>query len=125
MSSGTPIDPNYVPREVVLAKIIFENQEEKPRPVLIISKFSNRAFIPPSRTLICLPITSNQNSDKFMIKITDEDMEEKKFPKPSQVICDQIFTIFKNDVIKRIGKVTPSFYSKIIGFVKTDIIDIG
>ena len=60
-----------------------------------------------------------------MIKITDEDMEERKFPKPSQVICDQIFTIFKNDVIKRIGKVTPSFYSKIVGFVKTDIIDIG
>lgn len=124
MISGIPTEPNYIPREIVLAKITFEHQEEKQRPVLIISKFSNRAFTPSSKTLICLPITSNLNSDKFMIKINNEDMEENRFLKPSQIICDQIFTIFKTDVLKRIGKVTPTFYGKITTFMKTEIIEI-
>lgn len=92
ISSGIPIDPNYVPREVLLARITFPGQPEKKRPILVVSKFSNRSFIPSSSTLVCLPITSNQNLDNYMIKINNKDLEENTFPKASQVIYNQVFT---------------------------------
>lgn len=125
MSSGILIDPLFVPREILLAKIIFSDQSEKRRPILVISKFSDKALMPSSRILVCLAITSNPNSDKFMISISNDDMEEKQFPKPSKVVCDNFFTILKSDVIKRIGKVTPEFYNKICSVIKSDILDIN
>lgn len=125
MSSGIPIDPLFVPREILLAKIIFPDQSEKRRPILVISKFSDKALMPSSRILVCLAITSNPNSDKFMIPISNDSMEERQFPKPSKVVCDNFFTILKSDVIKRIGKVTPEFYNKICNLIKSDVLDIN
>lgn len=73
---------------------------------------------------MCLAITSNTSSDPYMIQIRNADMEENTFPKPSQVVCDNIFTILKTDVVKRIGKVKPQFYETITGMLKTKILEI-
>jgi len=124
MSSGTTTRPRFEAREVLLAKIAFPNGEIKQRPILVISKFSSVIFNPPSSILICLAITSNTNSDPHMIQIRNADMEENTFPRSSQVVCDNIFTILKTDVVKRIGKVKPNFYETVIGMLKTKILDI-
>ena len=124
MSSGIPINPSFEAKEVLLARITFPEQEEKLRPILVISKFSSRAFIPSSSILVCLAITSNRNTDPFMIPISNTDMEVKPLPIPSHVVCNHFFTILKTDVIKRIGKVKPDFYDKVTQFVRSNVLDI-
>jgi mRNA-degrading endonuclease toxin of MazEF toxin-antitoxin module len=124
MSSGTRIEPRFEPREVLLANITFPNQEIKPRPILVISKFSSVSLIPSSTILVCLAITSNTDNDPYMIEIKNSDMEERSFPKQSKVVCNNIFTILKSDVTKRIGKVTPNFYNQITGLLRATVLEI-
>ena len=124
MSSGTRTSIRFEPREVLLAKITFPGKPEKIRPILVISKFSSVVFNPPSQILTCLAITSNTDSDPYMIQIKNSDMEENTFPRPSKVICDNIFTILKTDVTKRIGKVTPLFYDTVTSVLKAKILEI-
>ncbi|MGI0056971.1 MAG: type II toxin-antitoxin system PemK/MazF family toxin, partial [Nitrosarchaeum sp.] len=112
MSFGTRIEPRYEPREILLAIVKFHDQEEPEiRPVLVLSKFS---LTPANEIFICLAISSSlEQNNPFRIDIMGNDTEEGSFPKPSQVVCDNFFTIPKTDVQKRIGKVTIQFYSKI------------
>lgn len=124
MSSGTNTRPRFEPREILLANITFPNQEVKTRPVLVISKFSSVMFTPQSPILIGLAITSNTNSDPFMIEIKNEDMEQKPLEKPSKVVCNNIFTILKTDIIKKIGKVTPTFYTTVTTMLKNKVLEI-
>ncbi len=51
-------------------------------------------------------------------------MEENLFPKPSQIVCTNFFTIAKTDVIKKIGKIKINFYKEIIKKIKDDVLDI-
>lgn len=123
MSSGTRIEPQFESREILLANVKFYNQDEiKIRPVIVISKFStNRSH----DHFICVAVSSQlQQNDPFRIDILDQSTEEGHFPKPSQVVCDNIFTIDKKDVIKRIGMVTIPFYGVITKTLKDKIIQI-
>lgn len=83
MSFGTNTEPYFTPREILLAKINFPGQTEKQRPILVISKFSDKAFEPPSNILICLPITSSPQKYNFKIRIEDQHMESQPLPKVS------------------------------------------
>lgn len=125
MSFGTHTKlPRFEPREVLLAKITFPNKEEKIRPILVISKFSSVIYSPTSLIVVCVSITSNLSNDPFMVEIKNSDMEENIFPKPSQVVCDNFFTVLKTDVKKKIGKVTPTFYARITDILKNSILEI-
>mgnify|MGYP000361916755 CR=1 FL=1 len=125
MSSGTTTNIQYEAREILLANITFPNQVPKNRPIIVISKFSSIMFQPPSDILICLAVTSSITTNPYMIQIKNSDLEENRFPKPSQVVCDNIFTIMKSDVIKKIGKVTPEFYKHVTDLIKKNILEIG
>ena len=122
MSSGTANDIRFEPMEILLARVTFpDTQETKARPVLVISNFSSKARSPESRHFICMPLTSNPNVDSTMIKIENKDLESKPLAKPSQVICNYIFTMTKNDAMKKIGTVTPRFYQQVITTTKQNI----
>ncbi|MFZ0183278.1 MAG: type II toxin-antitoxin system PemK/MazF family toxin [Nitrosotalea sp.] len=108
--------------EILLVTIQFAGQEvSKTRPSLVISKFSMN---PAHDVFIALAITSNPQNDPYMIKIMDSDILQGSLVAPSQVICNHIFTLQKNDVTKSIGKVRPEFFQKIKQILKTDILEI-
>lgn len=86
----------------------FPGQEEKDHYYLIISEYSRN---PANETFVCLPITSWEAEDSFMIKINASDFERGSLAKPSQVVCDNIFTFLKTDADSEKGKVTSIFYS--------------
>ena len=122
MTTGITINAHFEPREILLAGITFPGTSvTKLRPILVISKFSS-VTRGQSQHFICLPITSNDSKDQFMLKIKDEDVKGKPLKKPSQVICNYIFTILKGDVRKKIGAVTPDFYQRIMRIVNQQIL---
>jgi mRNA-degrading endonuclease toxin of MazEF toxin-antitoxin module len=99
----------------------FPGKEEKDRYYLIISDYSRN---PANKTFVCLPITSWEADDSFMIRIMENDFERGNLTKPSQVVCDNIFTFLKEDVDFEKGKVTPVFYSKVTKLLKEKILKI-
>ena len=118
MSSGTPFEP----QEIAITRITFPDQNtEKKRPVLIISKFSKKST---EDIFVCLPITSSLSDDPFGIRINAADMQNGILPLPSQVLCQYYFTKLKIDKEKRVGKVTPQFYQKLKTKIHSDILDV-
>lgn len=99
----------------------FPGKEEKDRYYLIISDYSRN---PANESFVCLPITSWEADDPFMIKMKDNDFERGGLTKPSQVVCDNIFTFLKTDADFEKGKVTPFFYSKVTKLLKEKILKI-
>ena len=124
MSSGQTTNIKFESREILLAQITFPGKETKTRPILVISKFSSISLQPVSEILICLAVTSIDTTNPHMIKIKNSDLEENTFPKPSQVVCNNMFTILKTDVIKRIGKIKPEFYKQVTDLIKKNILEI-
>lgn len=99
----------------------FPGQEEKPRYYLIISEYSRN---PANESFICLPITTWEAEDPFMIKINNSDLQRGSLSRPSQVICDNIFTFLKEDADSEKARVTPIFYSKITKLLKEKILKL-
>ena len=99
----------------------FPGQDEKDRYYLIISEYSR---IPANETFMCLPITTWEKDDPFMIKISDSDFESGSLTRPSQVVCDNIFTFLKQDADSEKAKVTIFFYSEATKLLREKILRI-
>lgn len=78
-----------------------KNSQLKQRPVLIIS--NAKLNIPKFNEIIVLPITSINVEDDFLFFLED-DMLTINLPKNSQVRCQHLLTIHKEDVISFICK---------------------
>lgn len=113
---------NFEPRTIIhVSGINFPGQEEKDRYYLIISEYSRN---PVSETFMCLPITTWEADDPFMVKINANDLERGSLTRPSQVACDNIFTILKEEADSERAKVTSLFYSKVTKLLKEKILKI-
>lgn len=99
----------------------FAGQKSKDRYYVVISKYSK---IPANDTFMCLPITSWERDDPFMIKIRDSDFERGGLTVPSQVACDQIHTFKKERMDSEKGKLKQFFYNKIKQTMKEKILEI-
>ncbi len=110
------------PRDIIQALIQFPNQPQKLRPALVIS---NNFVNQNSDRVIVLPITANPKSDPFMIPIQQQDIESGSLPASSQVVTDNIFTIAQTNYVKTFGRVTPSFYSKVMNQVTQNVLEIN
>jgi mRNA-degrading endonuclease toxin of MazEF toxin-antitoxin module len=122
MTTGlTRIEPKFEPREVVWGEFEFPGEDKKERPLLIISKFSINPYY---QTFICLPITSITSDEPYIEKIMNNDMEDGGLTKPSQVVCNVIYSMEKKAVTKRKGKVSVAFYKKITAKLRDFIIEI-
>ena len=104
--------------EVVLVPFPFTDlSKSKRRPVLIISNAQHNAR---SYDFVCCGITSNLNNQPYSILLDPGDMTEGVLPVRSRIKYDKIFTLEKNLVIKRLGKVN----SVIMGQVRSSVISL-
>jgi mRNA-degrading endonuclease toxin of MazEF toxin-antitoxin module len=112
---------NLKPHEIILADPAYEDQsDKKKRPLLVISK---SLFHQNSRYFVCLGITTNQEKDPYLVPITNKDTEYILKEK-SQVMCKHVVTVPQEKIIKKITKVTPEFYARIMKKVKDDILEL-
>lgn len=115
-------DISFEPRTIVhVSGVAFPGQEAKDRYYLIISEYSRN---PANKTFMCLPLTTWEADDPFMIKINANDLERGNLTKPSQVACDNIFTLLKEEADSEKGRVTTLFYSKVTKLLKEKILKI-
>ena len=74
----------------------------KKRPVLVLS---NKNYNSNSDDIVTCGITSQLKDDKFSIVISQKDLSAGSLPKTSRIKTDNIFTLEKSLVVKKIGKV--------------------
>lgn len=89
--------------EVILTPFPFSNLEkEKLRPSVIISNDNyNKKF----EDILVVPMTSNLNVREYTISLTNKDLEKGKLLKDSLIKVDRIFSINKNLVRLKIGRI--------------------
>lgn len=80
----------------------------KKRPALIVSN----KRVNDSGDLICCLITSNPLSKGILLE--EDFFEDEKLPYKSWVKANRLFTIEKKIIIKKIARIKPSKYGKIL-----------
>ena len=109
------------PRDIVLADPQYQDQiEHKRRPLLVMSKST---FHQNTGFFVCAGITTNQEYDPYLLPITHKDTVDILREK-SQVICKRIVTVRQDVIVKKVTKVTPSFYEQITKKIKDDILEL-
>ena len=95
--------------EVVLCKVYFSSLNMfKNRPVLVLKDNL------PYNNFICLPISSkikNLHIDEFVI--SNNDFQIGSIPKDSKVMIRKVFTISKNNITKKYGKLNIEKFEEI------------
>lgn len=98
-------------RDIVLLEYPFSNlKEKKLRPALIIS---NNSFNKNSSDCIMVPLTSVIKNEPYSIIVDSKDLSEGKLLKISRIKADKIFSIEKNLIKMKIGKVNEKIFEKI------------
>lgn len=98
-------------KEIVLLPYPFTNLEgTKVRPALAVS---NNNFNNKSDDCVMVPLTSVLKDEPYSIIITQEDLVSGKLLKPSRIRADKIFTVQKNLIIMKIGKLNEKTFEKI------------
>jgi mRNA interferase MazF len=89
---------------------------KKTRPVLVVSNNINNKF---NATVTILPLTSNvAKCYPFEVIVQSE---STGLPKDSKIKADQIRTIDKSRIIKKIGKVHPETLLKVMDAIKVHL----
>ena len=97
--------------DIVLLEYPFSNLEEKKlRPALIIS---NNSFNKNSSDCIMVPLTSVIKDEPYSIIVDSKDLSEGKLLKISRIKADKIFSIEKNLIKIKIGKVNQNTFEKV------------
>jgi len=104
-------------RDILLVPFPFSDQTgEKVRPVLVLS---NDEFNSKSEDIIVCSITSNITKDFYSVQITSEELEEGKLFTKSQIKTENLLKLDKNLIIKKIGKLNNSTFSKVLDKLKS------
>ena len=97
--------------DIVLLEYPSSNLEEKKlRPALIIS---NNSFNKNSSDCIMVPLTSVIKDEPYSIIVDSKDLSEGKLLKISRIKADKIFSIEKNLIKIKIGKVNQNTFEKV------------
>ena len=106
MMSGTPFRQG----DVVLVPIPFTHLKDiKQRPALIISNDHHNAKV---EDVVVCGITSSIKDDMHSIILKQTDMAEGNIHFLSRIKADKIFTVHKEVIIKKLGKVNTSILEK-------------
>ena len=98
-------------KELVLLQYPFSNlKAKKVRPAIIVS---NDEFNKKSDDCVLLPLTTVIKTEPYSIIINQNDLISGKLLKQSRIRVDKIFTIQKDLIIAKIGKVTDINFEKI------------
>ena len=98
-------------KELVLLPYPFTNQGgSKVRPAIIVS---NDNFNKRCEDCVMIPLTTIIKDEPFSLIITQDNLESGKLLKQSRIRIDKIFTIKKDIIIMKIGKVNDKTLEKI------------
>ncbi len=98
-------------KELVLLPYPFSNQGgSKVRPAIIVS---NDNFNKRCEDCVMVPLTTVIKDEPFSLIVTQGNLESGKLLKQSRIRIDKIFTIKKNLIIMKIGKVNDKTIEKI------------
>lgn len=98
-------------KELVLISYPFSNLlYKKVRPALVIS---NDLFNKKSKDCILVPLTSNITEEPYSVIINQNNLEAGKLIKISKIRIDKIFSIEKNLIHMKIGKLNDETFDKV------------
>jgi mRNA interferase MazF len=99
-------------RDIVLLSFPFSDlKTQKVRPAIIISKNDyNQTF----EDVIAIPMTSNLDVRDYAILISNKDLESGNLIKDSKAKVDRIFSVSKNLIKLKIGKIKVEVHKRII-----------
>ncbi|MCX6821540.1 MAG: type II toxin-antitoxin system PemK/MazF family toxin [Candidatus Aenigmarchaeota archaeon] len=99
-------------RDIVLLSFPFSDlKTQKIRPVIIIS---NDDYNQKFEDVIAIPMTSNLDVRDYVILISNKDLESGKLIKDSKAKIDRVFSVNKNLIKLKIGKIKLGVYKEII-----------
>ena len=102
--------------EILLIPIPFSDlSSSKKRPVIVLS---NEYYNSKTDDIIVAAITSNILSKEYSVLITSNDLVEGNLKVDSCIRADKIYTLSKNIVIKKFGKVNSDILSELKDKVK-------
>ena len=97
--------------EIVLVPVSFTDlSSQKQRPVIIIS---NNTYNQTAPDIVVVALTSRPLKNIFGFTITNEDMENGRLNRPSQVRVDKIYTLSQTIIMKRFGQVNENVLAQI------------
>ncbi len=97
--------------DLVLLSYPFSNLEEKKlRPALIIS---HDLFNKNSSDCIMVPLTSIIKNEPYSILINQKDLEEGRLIKMSRIKVDRVFSVEKNLIRMKIGRVNKKIFEEV------------
>jgi len=99
-------------RDIVLLSFPFSDlKTQKVRPAIIISKDDyNQKF----DDLIAIPMTSNLEVRDYAILISNKDLESGNLIRDSKAKVDRIFSVSKNLIKLKIGRIKVDVHKRII-----------
>lgn len=98
-------------RELILIPYPFSDSDgQKVRPAVVIS---NNEFNRHGNDILAIPLTSVIKQEPFSIMLTQKDLEHGKLIKESRIRIDKIFSVSKDRVIMKIGKINNKIFNKI------------
>ncbi|WP_202318608.1 type II toxin-antitoxin system PemK/MazF family toxin [Archaeoglobus neptunius] len=93
---------SYKEGDIVILELPFTDLiGKKLRPVLVLSSENLNRI---SSDFIVAKISSSHHLPDFEVELTPRDLEEGKLKKTSYVHCHSIFTIERNLIIKKVGR---------------------
>src|SRR3990170_8908831 len=101
----------YKQRDIVLIPIPYTDlSSQKRRPVVIVS---NDRYNNSFEDVVVVAVTSNLEAVKFSIPIENKDLDEGQLKVQSLIRPDKIYTLSKNIIIKKFGKVSKKIFERI------------
>ena len=98
-------------KELILISYPFSDlQNKKVRPALVLS---NDLFNKKSDDCILVPLTSVIKDEPYSILINQDSLDEGKLIKISRIRVDKIFSIDKNLIQMKIGRINNSAFEKV------------
>jgi mRNA interferase MazF len=103
--------------DIVLIPVPFTDlSSQKRRPVIVISNdFYNR----DAPDVVVVAMTSRATYSPFSFEISSTDLSDGALNRPGTVRVDKLYTLAKNIVAKRFGKVSPEIIQRIRALLDT------
>lgn len=98
-------------KEIVLLPYPFSNLERlKVRPALVVS---NNQFNKKSNDCVMVPLTTVIKDEPYSVVIGQNNLSSGKLLKPSRIRADKIFSVEKNLITMKIGKLKDESFEKV------------
>ncbi|MBW7474800.1 type II toxin-antitoxin system PemK/MazF family toxin [Paenibacillus oenotherae] len=101
----------YEQGDILLIPFPFSDlSSTKQRPVLVLS---NSAYNGSQQDILVAGITSNLSDRTYLIHLTTNDLEQGQLKVDSGIRADKIYTLSKQIVVKKFGRVNQTIVSQV------------